>query len=249
MKQKYIAYFDQNATTARIDLIITFNNDNELSEEAKKRFEKYEDFLAESENDTIKIPKQHTNRYVYNCDYFLGNLLASDDPFVYLKNLFIGVSEMPLYFFKYQVSCAEKDYKEYISYNNFTLDFFDRFINSKRITISRKMLDYNFQPLSIDNDTSNIIYCYESTDIKDIIFSNIHFALNNGYKFIQCAHCGRWFFKSGGVINSRTKYCKRKSPFKGYEHLECEQAVRNINQQCSRIKKRIRNRLEYRMSY
>lgn len=49
----------------------------------------------------------------------------------------------------------------------------------------------------------------------------------NGYIIKKCNHCHKYF--SVNPIKSRRKiYCDRKSPYKGFEHLDCEQAVRNI---------------------
>lgn len=158
--------------------------------------------------------------------------------------MFVATSETNNKFFEYQLYNAEKDYREYFQHNNFTKEFFDIYANSKRITLNRKLFEVENQhyiPLRIDSKTDDIFYSYESTDIKDIIFSSIHFALENGYKFSQCSHCGRWFFKDGSRAGSRKKYCNRKSTFNGYEHLPCEQAVRNINQELQREKKRIYN--------
>ena len=140
-----------------------------------------------------------------------------------------------------QLHLAKKEYLEYMSYNDFSIDFLERFANSKNILFNRILTKRNGQKLDINDNTSDIAYRYESTNIRDIIFSSIHFALENGYKLSQCSHCGRWFFKDGSRAGSRKKYCDRKSTFNGYEHLPCEQAVRNINQELQRKKKRIYN--------
>ena len=199
---------------------------------------------GEAENEVEKITLWHTQHYYFNYLYLLGNLIDSENPFEYFKDLFISTSETNSRFFAYQLANAEKDYTEYIQHNNFSREFFDIYANSKRITLNRKLFEVENQhyiPLRIDSKTDDIFYSYESTDIKDIIFSSIHFALENGYKFSQCSHCGRWFFKDGSRAGSRKKYCNRKSTFNGYEHLPCEQAVRNINQELQREKKRIYN--------
>lgn len=239
MKQKFTVYYSKKTSSARLDLRVIFDNYDEMSDSVREAFAD-----GEAENEVEKITLWHTQHYYFNYLYLLGNLIDSENPFEYFKDLFISTSETNSRFFAYQLANAEKDYTEYIQHNNFSREFFDIYANSKRITLNRKLFEVenqHFIPLRIDSKTDDIFYSYESTDIKDIIFSSIHFALENGYKFSQCSHCGRWFFKDGSRAGSRKKYCNRKSTFNGYEHLPCEQAVRNINQELQREKKRIYN--------
>ena len=239
MKQKFTVYYSKKTSSARLDLRVIFNNYDEMSDSVREAFAD-----GEAENEVEKIRLCHTQHYYFNYLYLLGNLIDSENPFEYFKDLFISTSETNSMFFAYQLANAEKDYTEYIQHSNFSREFFDIYANSKRITLNRKIFEVenqHFIPLRIDSKTDDIFYSYESTDIKDIIFSSIHFALENGYKFSQCSHCGRWFFKDGSRAGSRKKYCDRKSTFNGYEHLPCEQAVRNINQELQREKKRIYN--------
>ena len=239
MEQKFTVYYSKKSSSAQLDLRVTFDNYDEMSDSVREAFAD-----GEAENETEKITLWHTQHYYFNYLYLLGNLIDSENPFEYFKDLFISTSETNSRFFAYQLANAEKDYTEYIQHNNFSREFFDIYANSKRITLNRKLFEVENQhyiPLRIDSKTDDIFYSYESTDIKDIIFSSIHFALENGYKFSQCSHCGRWFFKDGSRAGSRKKYCNRKSTFNGYEHLPCEQAVRNINQELQREKKRIYN--------
>ena len=239
LKQTFTVYFSKKTSSARLDLRVIFDNYDEMSDSVREAFAD-----GEAENEVKKITLWHTQHYYFNYLYLLGNLIDSENPFEYFKDLFVSTSETNSRFFAYQLANAEKDYTEYIQHNNFSKDFFDIYANSKRITLNRKLFEVvnkHFVPLRIDSKTDDIFYSYESTDIKDIIFSSIHFALENGYKFSQCSHCGRWFFKDGSRAGSRKKYCNRKSTFNGYEHLPCEQAVRNINQELQREKKRIYN--------
>lgn len=78
-----------------------------------------------------------------------------------------------------------------------------------------------------------------ATSILDIVFHLLYFYTLNKMKLVKCEHCGRWFATS----TLKVKYCSRKSVFTGYTHLNCEQAVRNINQELGRNKKRIYNSL------
>lgn len=69
----------------------------------------------------------------------------------------------------------------------------------------------------------------------DIFYGFIHYYAFHGMNLKKCEHCGRWF----ATTSFKKKYCSRTSPCTGYTHLNCEQAVRNIMQNCSRIKNRI----------
>ena len=52
----------------------------------------------------------------------------------------------------------------------------------------------------------------------------------NDLRIVQCGLCGRWF----ATPNMREKYCSRNALLAGYEHLHCEQAVRNALQNLQR---------------
>lgn len=84
-------------------------------------------------------------------------------------------------------------------------------------------------------DINEGIQVKNATSILDIVFHLLYYYTLNNLKLVKCEHCGRWFATS----TLKTKYCPRNSPIKGYTHLNCEQAVRNIKQQCSRKKNRI----------
>lgn len=73
------------------------------------------------------------------------------------------------------------------------------------------------------------------SDISDVFYGLIHYYAFHGLNLKKCEHCGRWF----ATNTFKKKYCSRNSLVPGYTHLNCEQAVRNIMQNCSRIKNRI----------
>lgn len=204
LKQRYYAYYEKNSPVVRIDLTLNYNSYDEMSDYVRALLDDGTPF------DEVAF-QTHTHTYFVDFTYLLGNLIASENPFECLQKLFIGASEKMSNFFVYQLKGAEKIYKEYISYNNFTLDFLSVFANEKRININQKLyevLNNRFFPLKIDSKTEKIFYGYESTDIKDIIFSTIHFALSDGYKLVKCKHCERWFFTQ----TLKEEFCKRKSP-------------------------------------
>lgn len=238
MKQKFQIYYCKNSQRARIDLTIRYDDYSEMSELAR---EAWADEKIEPEKENV-FYKHH---YFFNYTNLLGNLISADEPFECIKDLFVAVSDVPMRFFQYQLAVAEQDYKSYIEQNDFSKSFFEIYANYKRITINRRLyevVDNHFVPLEkIDSNTDDIVYGYETDNIKDLVFSTIHFALENGYKLVKCEHCGKWFFKSGDRKGSRKKYCNRNSTYSGYKHLKCEQAVRNINQELQREKKRIYN--------
>lgn len=69
----------------------------------------------------------------------------------------------------------------------------------------------------------------------EVIYGLLYYYAFNGLKLVKCEHCGRWF----ATDSLKNKYCTRKSPIERYTHLNCEQAVQNIRQQCGRIRNRI----------
>jgi len=111
------------------------------------------------------------------------------------------------------------------------------------ISIGDQHYNYNFNwdELFEAYENNAFISTYTCYSIKDIMFSVLHYLMVHRYKFRQCEHCGKFF----ATTTEKNKYCNRKSPYKGYgkfnsfEHIECEQAVRNIRQEIRREKNRI----------
>ncbi len=238
MEHCYYAYYLENSKNVRIDLNIDFANKLEMSEFAKNIFEDYE-----KEENIPVFSAKHNRQYLLNYLNLLGDLVVTENPFEEWKeHLFKAVGKYSIKYFNSQVNYAKELCIEYLKYNDFSQDFLERFVNSKGITVNRVRLEFDGKQIILPKlqETNNkTIYRYESKDFVDIVFSSVHYALSNGMKLSKCEHCGKWFFKDGGRSGSRKKFCDRKSTFKGYEHLSCEQAVRNIKQQCGRIKKRI----------
>ena len=202
LKQRYYAYYEKNSPVVRIDLTLNYNSYDEMSDYVRALLDDGTPF------DEVAF-QTHTQTLFIDFTYLLGNLIASNNPLECLQKLFVGAKKTN--FFEYQLKGAEKIYKEFISYNNFTLDFLSVFANEKRININQKLyevLNNRFFPLKIDSKTEKVFYGYESTDIKDIIFSTIHFALSDGYKLVKCKHCERWFFTK----TLKEEFCKRLSP-------------------------------------
>ena len=84
-------------------------------------------------------------------------------------------------------------------------------------------------------DVNEGLLVKNATSILDIVFHLLYYYTLNNLKLVKCEHCGRWFDTS----SLKNKYCTRNSTVAGYTHLNCEQAVRNIKQQCGRKKNRI----------
>lgn len=242
-KYTFTVYYSKKSHTACLNLKVNFDNGGEMSESTKESDEKFKDVFNETVYEHTKTALSRTVRCKFNYLNLLGDLLVCNNIFDYFKNLFTATSEEFNHaVFEPQLFKAKQDINLYFSSNDFSQDYFNNFVNSKGISFNLLMLEEingRYYPLRIDSETDDVIYSYESDNIENIIFSSVHFALTNGYKFVECAHCGRWFFKEGNRTGSRKEYCDRNSTFKGYEHLNCEQAVRNIKQQCGRIKKRI----------
>lgn len=96
-------------------------------------------------------------------------------------------------------------------------------------------------------DEKNALMCY-CNNMVSVVLSIVRYLAVHNYKFLLCEHCGRPFCVPVSRKISRKKYCSRNSPCVladnlSYTHLPCEQAVRNIKQQLSRMKKRCYNAL------
>lgn len=118
----------------------------------------------------------------------------------------------------YEYTPKEHPYKE-ISVNFYHYDF-------------RKALSCN-----IDNFHNYFYKCYSHAEVIVAIF---HFLTLNNYKFRKCEHCGKYF----ATKSLKQKYCYRKSPYKGYEHLDCNIAVKNIMQSLRRKRRSILKNLD-----
>lgn len=74
----------------------------------------------------------------------------------------------------------------------------------------------------------------------EVMIAYLYYCAYNELRLVRCKHCGKWF----ATKSLKNQYCNRVSPcfgiiIKGKEPLHCEQAVRNIMQNCGRIKNRI----------
>lgn len=78
-------------------------------------------------------------------------------------------------------------------------------------------------------------FIYRCHVMEDVPFAILHYLVLNQYKFKMCEHCGKYF----ATKTLKQKYCMRKSPYKGYEHLECSQAVDHLNKKLAKRKKSI----------
>ena len=91
-------------------------------------------------------------------------------------------------------------------------------------------------------DIDGALWCNCNNTIS-VILSVLRYLAKCNYKFSICAHCGKPFCVKKTRSSSARKYCERNSPCilddkLNYTHLTCEQAVRNIKQQFSRMRKR-----------
>lgn len=96
------------------------------------------------------------------------------------------------------------------------------------------------------NDTLSINYLdydeffYQCFSLSEIVFSVLHFLAINGYKVARCRHCEKYF----ATLTLKQDYCYRKSQYKGFSHLECSQAVKNIKQKLRRNRRTIAKNLK-----
>jgi hypothetical protein len=94
---------------------------------------------------------------------------------------------------------------------------------------------------ALNFDVSNYHnYFYECYSLSDLIYAILHFLALGKYKFSMCPHCNRYF----ATTTYKQKYCYRRSNYPGFEHLNCEQVVRNILQDLRRQRQRINRNLD-----
>lgn len=117
-------------------------------------------------------------------------------------------------------------------------------INKKISPYQYVCLNYNYDfsmgKVFVENSETAYRFIYSCSSVEDIIFSVLHYLVLFEYKFWKCNHCGNYF----ATQTLKQKDCKRKSPYKEYEHLDCERTVRNIKQKCVRRQGHIYDRLK-----
>ena len=84
--------------------------------------------------------------------------------------------------------------------------------------------NYDMELMFGDNSDTPHRFTYNCFEIKDVIFSVLHYLTLLDYKFRKCEHCGNYF----ATKTLKTIYCNRNSPYTGYEHLPCGEAVDHI---------------------
>lgn len=112
-------------------------------------------------------------------------------------------------------------------------------INPPSVHINFHYSNYSLDSALREDLASFQVYIYDCTTLADVVYSILHFQSICGLKYRKCMHCNTLF----ATISEKSKYCKQKSPYPNYTHLNCEQAVRNISQQIKRKYKRIYNNL------
>lgn len=95
-------------------------------------------------------------------------------------------------------------------------------------------------PIALSNkaDYSNGMVFNVNSAVAVVYALLFYYGFNN-LRIVQCGLCDRWF----ATPNMREKYCSRNALLAGYEHLHCEQAVRNALQNLQRRKKKVYGKL------
>lgn len=83
----------------------------------------------------------------------------------------------------------------------------------------------------------NAVVFLDLDNITKILIAALYYYTLHGYNIARCKHCGKWF----ATKTLKVEYCQRVSPcfgtiFQGKKEISCEQAVRNIRQNCRRLK-------------
>ena len=131
-----------------------------------------------------------------------------------------------------------------------TLLFFHEYFDGKesvvfslqdvdKIRIASRMKS-NYLPVSINETTS--MEFDDLTNVTQVMVALLYYYAYYGLKLVKCRHCGCWF----ATKSLKNQYCKRISPccggmLKG-ENKSCEQAVRQIMQNCTRLRGAIRTK-------
>lgn len=104
-----------------------------------------------------------------------------------------------------------------------------------------------FCPDTLDVDEALLIGFSNFTDyscicssLAETIFAIMYFLALGKYKFSKCNHCEKVF----ATTTYKQLYCFRKSPYPNYEHLNCNDAVKNIKQKLRRTRRKIAKNLE-----
>ena len=102
-----------------------------------------------------------------------------------------------------------------------------------KIRIASRMKS-NYLPVSI-NDTTSMEFD-DLTNVTQVMVALLYYYSYYGFKLVKCRHCGRWF----ATKSLKNQYCKQISPCCGEilkgENKSCEQAVRQIMQNCTRLR-------------
>ena len=123
-----------------------------------------------------------------------------------------------------------------------------KFVNQTKVSLSiqeveemriHNRLKSNFLPIGIFDKES--MQFEKLKNVSQILISILYYYAFYGFKLVRCRHCNKWF----ATKSFKEQYCRRISPCCGSlikgEHT-CEQAVRNVTQNCTRIRNRIRTK-------
>lgn len=235
VRYKYTAFFKKNTTAFTIVVDTDFEKYEEMSDGLRKYYG-YDNKtgLIEAWRDIAEDRRE----LKFDYKYFFFDFIQEAS---ILDYLFIGSKATGL--IKRNIRFLQDKCKEYLSYNDFSIDFFEKFTSSKRIFISRVLTQENATKLNLNAMPDEIGYRYESDDINAIVFACVHFALTNNYnKVMKCKHCERLFFTQ----TRKEEYCKRLSPCYGLmdsgtkvlrEKSNCFEAVETIKKRFMSRKK------------
>lgn len=170
----------------------------------------------------IKIDK-HQDIYYYSFAELIKERIVNNEPISFKE-----LDKLKLFFninLNYSISYKEKSNKIKNDFDYIPLQY--GFCNIEKV----------FE----NNDKKPHKYIYNCNTLTDVIFAILHYLVMNKYtKIRKCNHCGKLYYYN----HEKQIYCKRKSPYENYTHLECEQAVRNIKKKLSDRNKSIKSNLD-----
>ena len=173
------------------------------------------------------FPNFTINDISTNCVNYIKNIISENETFPAISYKLLGCSERGhtlLFFHEY---FSDKDSVA------FSLSEVDK------LRIQNRMKSY-YLPGGIDDEPG--MEFDDLANVTQVVIALLYFYSYYGFKLVKCRHCGRWF----ATKSLKNLYCNQTSPccsniLKGSEK-NCEQAVRQITQNCTRLRNGIRTK-------
>lgn len=159
-----------------------------------------------------------TKSCIFDISHAVGDMLSTENEiFAWIKSE-LGTIER----FQYTVD----ELSAYFTHGDFSLNYVI------------KILGKHGAQYGTDGPGSSV--SYRCNTLPQIAFILVFHLVSNQYRFVYCKHCGKLFATRASHIN----YCKRGSPYPGYERYDCALASKRIVEKLEK-----RRKLLYRRQY